>query len=385
MPSGGARFASVLRVNTLAIARGALDALFTALQRRGYTCLGPTIRDHAIVIDEVASTRDLPEGWTDEHAPGSYRLRRRDDRALFGYVVGPNSWKRWLFLPEERLWSIRRAADEGFVATDAEPGPATRYAFIGARGCELRAIQIQDVVFGGGATAGAFPDPGYTRRRADVFVVAVSCVVTGATCFCASMGTGPRATTGYDVRLVELVGDEHVFLVDSGTERGRELVAELPTRAATAAELAAAEGALDRASHQLRAMDAGVRELLANSLESTRWDEIATRCLSCANCTLACPTCFCSSVEDVSDVSGEHAERWRRWDSCFNPGFSYLHGGDVRASTRARYRQWISHKLSTWFDQFGSSGCVGCGRCITWCPVGIDITEEVGALRRATP
>jgi len=86
-------------------------------------------------------------------------------------------------------------------------------------------------------------------------------------------------------------------------------------------------------------------------------------------------------VEDSSDLSGAQAERWRRWDSCFSLDHSQLHGGSVRSTTRARYRQWMTHKLANWIDQFGTSGCVGCGRCITWCPVGIDITEEVAAIR----
>jgi Fe-S oxidoreductase len=96
---------------------------------------------------------------------------------------------------------------------------------------------------------------------------------------------------------------------------------------------------------------------------------------------MVCPTCFCTTVEDVSDVTGDHAERWRRWDSCFTLGFSYIHGGSIRNSGKARYRQWMTHKLASWIDQFGTSGCVGCGRCITWCPVGIDITEEARAIR----
>src|SRR6185295_19043097 len=131
-----------------------------------------------------------------------------------------------------------------------------------------------------------------------------------------------------------------------------------------------------------RRMDtADIKELLYRNQEHPRWDDVADRCLGCANCTLACPTCFCGSVEDVSDLSGDTAERWRRWDSCFTLDHSYLHGGSVRASIRSRYRQWLTHKVASWIDQFGTSGCVGCGRCITWCPVGIDITEEVAAIR----
>jgi Fe-S-cluster-containing hydrogenase component 2 len=127
----------------------------------------------------------------------------------------------------------------------------------------------------------------------------------------------------------------------------------------------------------------GIKELLYSNYEHPRWDQVAARCLSCANCTMVCPTCFCTTVEDVTDLSGEHAERWRKWDSCFTANFSYIHGGNIRATVKSRYRQWMTHKLATWIDQFGESGCVGCGRCITWCPVAIDLTEEVRAIRES--
>ncbi len=131
-----------------------------------------------------------------------------------------------------------------------------------------------------------------------------------------------------------------------------------------------------------RSMDtSGIKELLYRNLDHPCWENVASRCLTCANCTMVCPTCFCAAVEDTTDLTGERAERWRRWDSCFTMDFSYIAGGSVRSSPKARYRQWMTHKLASWIDQFGTSGCVGCGRCITWCPVGIDITEEVRAIR----
>ena len=139
------------------------------------------------------------------------------------------------------------------------------------------------------------------------------------------------------------------------------------------------EGAAQRMGRELDTT--GLRELLQDSLEHPRWDEVAERCLTCGNCTMVCPTCFCTTVEDVTDLSGEQAERWRSWDTCFSLDHSYVHGGSVRPTGRSRYRQWLTHKLGTWWDQFGTSGCVGCGRCIAWCPVGIDITEEAEALR----
>jgi Fe-S-cluster-containing hydrogenase component 2 len=130
-----------------------------------------------------------------------------------------------------------------------------------------------------------------------------------------------------------------------------------------------------------RNLDAtGLPDLLRSNLDDPRYPQVASRCLACGNCTLVCPTCFCSTVIDTTDLSGSRSERFRRWDSCFNLEHSYIHGGHVRTSILSRYRQWITHKLSSWVDQFGVSGCVGCGRCITWCPVGIDITEEAGII-----
>jgi ferredoxin len=216
-----------------------------------------------------------------------------------------------------------------------------------------------------------------------VLIVAVNCTEPGETCFCTSMGTGPEAGPGYDLALTELVsGDRHAFLVDVGTAAGASVLAGVPLTPAGAAVTDRARSAVADASQQMgRTMPAaGLRELMAESADAARWDDVASRCLTCGNCTLACPTCFCTTVEDLTDLTGDHVERWQHWASCFDLDFSYLHGGPVRASASSRYRQWLTHKLGTWHDQFGSSGCVGCGRCIVWCPVGIDITEEVAAL-----
>ena len=156
-------------------------------------------------------------------------------------------------------------------------------------------------------------------------------------------------------------------------------------READSGERAAADVVVARAAQRMgRELQIdGLHDLLLRNLEHPRWDEVAARCLACGNCTMVCPTCFCTSVDDITDLSGDSAERVRRWDSCFTMMFSHLHGGSVRTSARSRYRQWLTHKLAAWIDQFGSSGCVGCGRCITWCPAGIDLTEEVRAVRQS--
>jgi ferredoxin len=360
------------------VERDAFPALFTALQAQGYEILGPTVRDGAIVYDTLATVDDLPIGWTDEQAGGHYRLHRRADAALFGYTVGPTSWKRFLHPPLLSLWRAERQGASVQI-TDTPQG-IPRRAFLGVRACELAAIGIQDRVF----LEGPYVDPHYAARRADVFIVAVNCGQAGATCFCASMGTGPRATGGYDLALTEVLGeDRHSFVVEVGSAAGAAVLAGVPHRPAGEADLAAVARILATTAGQMgRSLDTGgLKELLYASYEHPRWDEVANRCLSCGNCTQVCPTCFCTSVEDVTDLSGEQAERRRRWDSCFTGDFSYIHGGSVRQSPKARYRQWMTHKLATWIDQFGTTGCVGCGRCITWCPVGIDITEEARAIR----
>jgi len=359
------------------IAPECLDRLVEALQARGFRVLGPTVRDGAIVYDELDSAAELPIGWTDRQEAGTYRLARRDDDARFGYAVGPHSWKKFLFPPRVRLWRARLDGQAPEVAEEELDEPPL--ALLGVRACELHAIEIQDRVFVGGRHL----DRDYAARRAGAFTVAVNCFEPGGTCFCASMGTGPRAEAGFDLALTELLDGEHRFLVEAGSERGAEVLSELPSRPADDGDLAAAEASVASAAGRMgRSLDTlDIRDLLARNLEHPRWDDVAERCLTCGNCTLVCPTCFCSAVEDTTDLAGGEAERWRVWDTCFSVDYSYIHGGSVRPSGRSRYRQWLTHKLGTWHDQFGSSGCVGCGRCITWCPVGIDITEEVAAIR----
>jgi sulfhydrogenase subunit beta (sulfur reductase) len=355
----------------------ALPALFGALEARGYTVMGPTVRDGAIVIAELASAADLPYGWGVETEAGRYRLRRREDGAAFGHSAGPQSWKTVLHPPRAMLWSADRTPDGSMAG--GEPEHARRYALLGVRPCDLAAIAVLDRVL----TGGRYADPVYAGRRDGNLVIAVECTEPGAVCFCASMGTGPHADARFDLAMTETADDQgHRFLIRAGTPAGSEILAELPVRAAGDADIAgAARAVADAATRMTRSLPANeLPELLAASRESAHWDDVASRCLTCGNCTMVCPTCFCTTTEDVTDLTGDHAERWRRWDSCFDLDFTHLHGGSVRASGQARYRQWITHKLGTWHDQFGSSGCVGCGRCIAWCPAGIDITREVAAL-----
>jgi ferredoxin len=371
-----------------------IDLLATGVGAEGpRTVIGPTLGDGAIVPGELRSVTDLPAGWGDEQAPGSYRLRRRDDGALFGHAVGPESARRQFFEPRVELWrgDVVRSDDgtpvdlrvrNGSVDDTSQP-----VALVGLKGCELAAVSVQDRVF----LRSEHPDPHYAARRRDAVLVTVDCGDPASTCFCSSMGTGPTADgrgsdLTPDIRLTELLdGGRHELVARAGTPRGEALLAALPGRPVTAADRQSAQAVVDGA---VQAMAASGRTLRTDGLAAAlvadpdhpRWDDVATRCLSCANCTLVCPTCFCSSVEDTTDLDGDEVVRSRRWDSCFTLEHSYLHGGSVHAHVRSRYRQWLTHKLSTWWDQYDTSGCVGCGRCIAWCPAGIDLVEEANAV-----
>jgi ferredoxin len=358
--------------SAVVLPRGSLDELIAVLIADGYRVIGPTVRDDAIVLAELSSGEDLPSGWGVESAPGHYRLRRRGDAAVFAHSAGSQSWKQFLHPPRQPLWSVD---GDGFSPAPEEP---VRYAFLGVRACDLAAIAKLGAVL-----SGEHPDGAFVRRRKGLFVVAAGCTEPGGVCFCASMGTGPAPGPGYDLALTERIDESgHRFVVDVGSEEGQRVLAALTHRAATEAEVDDASAAVAAAATRMgRQMPAGdIAALLRDSRESPHWADVASRCLTCGNCTMVCPTCFCTTTEDLTDLAGATWQRSQRWASCFETDFSYLHGGSVRVSGDSKYRQWITHKLSTWHDQFGGSGCVGCGRCIAWCPTGIDITAEVGRL-----
>lgn len=345
-----------------------LPDLLSALQSGGRLVVGPTVRDGAVVVDEISGVEDLPVGIRDEQGPGRYRLAQTGGPLHFDHTVGPQSAKRWLHPATLRLFRARAA---GASFTVERPAPPPPLAILGARACDLAAVAIQDRVFLGGVV-----DPHYASRRSSLLVVAVQCGRANATCFCPSMGAGPRVEGGFDLCLTELEGP-HRFVVEVGSPAGAALVERLGLEPAGTDE-DAPDAAAQRAHDDIhtRLDTDGLRERLLGALDSPAWSEVADRCLGCANCTMVCPTCFCTTVDDLSTLDGAH-DRVRRWDSCFTPESSHVYGhGPVRAELKDRYRQWLTHKLATWHDQFDTSGCVGCGRCVTWCPAGIDIVAE---------
>jgi ferredoxin len=366
-----------------------LQALIDTLRGLGYRTVGPRVADGSIIYADLESVDQLPLGYIDRQDGGSYRLEKSEGAGFFDHVVGPHSLKNFMFPPRETLLeSIRKNGTWQMTAPEIDPTPL---AVIGVRSCDLAALAVQDKVF----LDGPYVDPNYKARREKLFLVAVNCRRASATCFCHSMKTGPAVRNGFDMALTDL----HLrFLVEVGSARGADIAATLDWQLASAQEVEQSRAISAQLEAELQTRETkpqphdgelrqrfldttNIHDLLLNNLEHPRWAEVAERCLSCTNCTLVCPTCFCTSVEDVSDLSGDNVRRERAWDSCFTMEHSYTNTGVVRKTTAARYRQWLTHKLATWIDQYGTSGCVGCGRCITWCPVGIDITEEVAAIR----
>jgi len=354
--------------------RAGLQTLLDALHEAGFRCIGPQLRDGTIVYDTLTDAGQLPQGVRDRQSPGVYRIEQTGSPRHFNWANGPQALKPLLFAPRETLWRAEHDTDHGirFIETRESSPPL---AVIGVRACDLAALGLQDQHF----LEGSYADPYYASRRKNLFIVAVHCTAPADTCFCVSTGDGPRAEQGFDLALHEL---DDGYLLQLGSEHGESIAKKLVlTPVSDAQSQQAREELVTAARQQTRGLPSrNLRDALFANLSHPHWDLVAERCLSCGNCTSVCPTCFCHNEFDNGALSNAESEHVREWDSCFTQGHSYIHGVTIRADTAKRYRQWLTHKLGSWHDQYGRSGCVGCGRCVSWCPVGIDLTEEAAAI-----
>ncbi len=357
----------------------AIESILTSLKEQNYKTIGPTIRDEVIIYDELDNISELPIGITDVHESGSYRLIERADKALFGYNVGPFSFKKYLFPP--RLTILKTKRVDGKISIIRKDEHLDKLAFFGVKPCELQAILIQDKIF----IDGEYVDNYYKKQRDALFIVTTNCTEAGSSCFCTSTDSGPEAKSGFDLAITEMIIDnDHSFLIEAGSKSGLKVLKELDIKKASADLINIEIQKLDSAKNNMgrKLNTTNLKDLLLENLNHPHWEDIAKRCTSCGNCTMVCPTCFCSNIEDVTSLDGVENERVRSWDSCFSMEYSYIHGGAVRASIKSRYRQWMTHKLASWQEQFDTLGCVGCGRCIVWCQVGIDITKETQTIQK---
>ena len=366
-----------------------LQKLIDVLIEQGYEVFGPQILDDVIAIRPLTSVDQLPAGWTDDQDAARYRLHNNGTSARFAYAVGPQAWKPLLHEPNLHTFSMTQSHAADPLDVQVTVPARHRRAFLGVRPCELEAIARLDTVL----LEGENVDRAYRTARSDVVLIVVNCTTPAATCFCTSMNTGPRVSdeaTIHDLAITELITDgDPRYVIAPASRRGEAILEAMEQRttavAVTDRDKADIEAGFRRAEvAMVRDLDTeGLHEFMISSPENPHWADLEDRCLACSNCTAVCPTCFCTSVDDITDVSGTTTERWRHWDSCFSLEFSRVGSTPIRSSVASRYRQWLIHKLGTWHDQFGESGCVGCGRCITWCPVGIDLTVELPALHSA--
>lgn len=354
-----------------------LQELITALIQAGYSCVGPQARDGAIVYDTFTDIQQLPWGLRDYQTPGEYRLEKIPEQEAFAFSNGPQAIKPLLFKSRETVWQVKRddAGKLAFIPTNTD---AQLVAVIGARACDIAGMLIQDKVF----IKDTHVDIRYRARREKLFIVGINCTYSSNNCFCVSAGTGPNITNNYDILMTELFNG---FVIVSGSEKGQKIIHQLDLKPATKSQLEQAPERVEKAAQmQTKQIPFNnsfqLRTQLFNNLEHPRWAEVADRCLSCGNCVQVCPTCFCHSEVEKPALDGHSSEHQREWDSCFSSGHSYLNKQVLRDDTRKQYRQWLTHKVGSWHDQFDTSGCVGCGRCITACPVGIDLTEELAAI-----
>jgi len=352
-----------------------IDEMLAVLKDDGYKCVAPRYHNGSISYDDLNKASQLPWGYHDAQAPGHYEVHKTEHAHAFGFTLPTASVKPMLLKAKETVWKVARN-EQGKL--DFQPViDIERIAVFGVRPCDLRGIEIQDRVF----MENSYNDVRYVKRRENQFLIAMNCTKSHSNCFCTALGDSPHADKGFDLAMTELNGEG--FVVEIGSDKGRIVLDKLNLVAASGGQAQAALARIESAAlaqtKTLPPIKQVEAKLMAN-LEHPEWDDVASRCLSCGSCTQVCPTCFCHTQRDESNVIGTETNHTREWDSCFSIDHSYTHGDTYRADPKYRYRQWLTHKFSTWRDQFRTKGCVGCGRCVTWCPVKIDVVDEINTI-----
>ncbi|MCS7277381.1 MAG: 4Fe-4S dicluster domain-containing protein [Aquificaceae bacterium] len=350
--------------------------LFERLKEE-YRIIAPKIKDGVILYSDVESLKDLPFGIRNVEFPGFCSLERVE--GFFTYTHPVNSIKSFIHPPQLKLMKVIKS-EEGLKFQVSYP--EDKFCFFDVRACDLSALSVLDKVF---LSSNPHPDPYYWNLRREAFIVAVNCTYATHTCFCTTMGNGPEVKESYHLLITELDGE---FLIEVGLEKGRELMESLKNkRYVEEGDFEKKKERIERAiSFMEKAFEReGLPQKLYERMDCRHWEYLDKKCLACTSCTQVCPTCFCFDIVENNHPEFEESERVRVWDSCFSPEFATVHRYNLRQSIHSRYRQWLMHKFAYWVDQFGVFGCVGCGRCITWCPVGIDIRQEVRHLLEENP
>ncbi len=351
-----------------------LQALLDALTANKFKCVGPQVRDGSIIYAPLNDAKKLPWGVADIQDLGDYQLTKGDPDFAFAWTNGLSSIKTFLFKPQETVWQVKR--DDAGKLVFEPVNEIESIALIGVRPCDVAAMLIQDKVF----LEGEHKDCRYQARKSALFTVVMNCTKSSANCFCIAAGNSPKAEKGFDLAMTELSDG---FIIQAGSDQGVKLVDQLDLSEATQEQLTKADSKIEFAKNSQQKTIPNMQSLANKTTvaaDDPSWNEVSEQCISCGSCTQVCPTCFCHKEMDLPLMSEEGNEHIRSWDSCFSDDHGYTHGHIFRQGTKKHYQQWLNHKFIYWHEQFGTSGCVGCGRCMTWCPAKIDITKVVGKI-----
>lgn len=338
-----------------------LEKLILALKSRGLAVLAYKLQGDLPVFGEVGSLRDILVEYSDLQSPGSYKLVK-DMRGFFRH--SQYSPKYFLHPPIQDVYEV--SDDFNIAQTRTNPVPT---ALFGIKPCDLAAIEVLDKIL-------ECDDVYQARRSSIAYIIVEECVEPGGTCFCGSVGAGPSVTKGYDVAYTRL-DDKVLFKV--GSSKGMELIEKLGLAKAPEKLLRKYEELLVDAKRKASRLPP--LETIAKALEDVApaeefWRYVSARCVGCTNCNMVCPTCFCTEFVDYANLTG-NARRERQWFGCLSYTYGQVAGQHFRPELLMRYRHFVLHKFVFYQKQIGLPGCVGCGRCITWCPMGIDLREVV--------
>ncbi len=354
MSGNGMTGAPGSRTSDLIVSKDNFFAWLDSL-RDQFTLIGPVTDDGQTEFRRIDSVRQL-------------------DMAYQSTMLSPG--KVYLYKPREELF---RFSLDGDLEIREPRADDERRVIIGLHSCDTKAVLYLDKTF-----LGAFHDPRYEARRNNTVIIELNCETAGKNCFCSSMGTGPylHAETGYDMQLTDF-GSE--YLVELKTDRARSMFTVDDVRPAGRDEFVTKQEKEQRVSATFtkRIDTKGLDVLLRKNSQHRVWRITAEEaCLSCSNCVMVCPTCFCYDITDEVSMDRKSARRLRQWDACQDAHFAEVHGGNFRGRRTARLRQFVTHKLAQ-TNQYGVYATVGCGRCITWCPTGIDLTEIAKEVQRS--
>lgn len=285
-------------------------------------------------------------------------------------LVPQKSAKEVFFPQSEVMFHYQIAGNQG--ATVSEQKIERERILLGARPCDIEAIAIIEKVF----TGEDYTDVYFLEKRKKTTIITLSCNHPLTTCFCASTGGGPFRREGSDLFLTDLAQS---YLVELLTEKGQTFSKNRFFRKASLQEIDTVRELDAKARKKVNGSIPveGIEKQLDLMVESPFWDRIHEKCIGCGVCTFLCPTCHCFDITD--EAAPLKGERVRNWDSCLFPVYSLeTSGHNPRPTGRERTRQRLMHKFNYYPKNFGRMACVGCGRCILYCPVQFDIREAIG-------